>query len=168
MFFCNMSVYTSAPGPSLDWALQQHFMFTHHLQDDSPELNKELLHLICCCSPLVVPVIRGEVGHGYCRLLFIVSFFSLFSHYVLYHQSPTPSIFCCCSPLSSHSFQIYFNIVLPLHPRCSSPPFLTTFWASALFANFSSPILFIRPTNFSILLTNVFLKLSFTPTSCYT
>ena len=29
---------------------------------------------------------------------------SLLYHYVLYRQSPTPSIVCCCSPFSSHSF----------------------------------------------------------------
>ena len=26
-----------------------------------------------CCSPLVVPVIRGEIGHGYCHLFFVFS-----------------------------------------------------------------------------------------------
>ena len=35
---------------------------------------------------------------------------------------PTPSIFCCCSPFSSHSFQISLNTVLPSHSRSSSPP----------------------------------------------
>ena len=53
----------------------------------------------------------------------IVSSSFLFTHYVLYHQSPTPSIFCCCSISSSHSFQIPINPVLPSHSRSSLPPF---------------------------------------------
>ena len=78
----------------------------------------------CCCSPLAIPVIGGEVGHGYRHLFFVFSFFSsLFSHYILYHQFPTPSTFCCCSPLSSHSFQISLNAVFPSHSRSSSLPF---------------------------------------------
>ena len=86
--------------------------------------------LICCCSPLSVPVVRGEGDHGYCHLFFVFSFLlSLFSRYVLYHQSPTPSIFCYCSPFSSHSFQISLSPVLPLHSWPSSPPFQSTFWA---------------------------------------
>ena len=51
---------------------------------------------------------------------------SLFSNYVLYELSPT-FIFCCCSPFSSHSFQISLNAVLPSHSRSSSPPFSNHF-----------------------------------------
>ena len=36
---------------------------------------------------------------------------------------PTP-IFCCCSPFSSHSFQISLIAVLLLYSRSSSSPFL--------------------------------------------
>ena len=47
-----------------------------------------------CCSPLVVRVVSGEVGRGYC-LLFVLSFLSSPVYpCVLYQQSPpTPSIF---------------------------------------------------------------------------
>ena len=106
-----------------------------------------------CCSPLVVPVIRGDVGHGYYRLLF-VSFF----HYVLYHQSLTTPIFCHCSPFSSHSFQISLTAVLPSHSRSSSPPFPSTFWASHLYVTYSSPILSTWPAHFNLFLANFFLK----------
>ena len=77
-----------------------------------------------CYSPLVVPVVRGEVGRGSCHLFFVFSFLSsFFSHCVLCQQSPTPSIFCCCSPFSSHFFQISLNAVLPSHSRSSSLSF---------------------------------------------
>ena len=43
-----------------------------------------------CRSPLGVPVVSGEVGHGYPRIVFTSSFLSsLFSHNDLYQQSPT-------------------------------------------------------------------------------
>ena len=43
---------------------------------------------------------------------------------------------CCCSPISCRSFQIFLNVVFPPHSRSASPPFPSTFWASALFSNF--------------------------------
>ena len=86
-----------------------------------------------CCSPLVVPVVKGVVGHCRYPLFLNFSFFSLFSHCDLYHKSPTP-IFCCYSSFSSRSFQISFNAVLPSHSRSSSLPFPSTFWASDLLA----------------------------------
>ena len=81
------------------------------------------------------------------------------SHCVLYQQSPTPSIFCSCSPFSSHSLQISLNGVLSSHSRSSSPP------SPPLPANVSTPILSTCPSHFSLLLTSFFLKLSFPPTS---
>ena len=80
-------------------------------------------HSRSCCSPLVVPVVKGEVRHGY----------SMFSSFYL--SSPYLSIttfrinnlqlrHCfCCSQFSSHSFQISLNAVLPSHSRSSSPRF---------------------------------------------
>ena len=50
-------------------------------------------------EPLLVATLRSI----YCNLLQAT---------VLYQQSPTPN-FCCCSPFSSHSFQISLNAVLP-------------------------------------------------------
>ena len=69
------------------------------------------------CSPLV-PVVRSEVGHGYCHPFFIFSFVSSLSspHRLLCQPSPTPFIFCC-SPSSSHSFQIF--VKLRWIPFCS-------------------------------------------------
>ena len=74
------------------------------------------------CSPLVVPGVRGEVGCGYCRRFFIFSFLSsLFCHYILYQQSPTPSIICCYFLIfSSQSFQISLKAVFPSHSQSSS------------------------------------------------
>ena len=37
-------------------------------------------------------------------VLFVIAFLP-FSHYVFYQPSPSPSLFYCCSPFSSHSFQ---------------------------------------------------------------
>ena len=74
-----------------------------------------------CCSPLVVPVIRGEDGHPWLLLFSLFCLSSFGSCYVFYQQFPTP-IFSCCSPFSSHSFQISLNTVLPSHSRSSSPP----------------------------------------------
>ena len=113
-----------------------------------------------CC----LVVVRGEVGHGYIYLFFLSFISSLFYHCVLCQQSPTHYVCCCCSSFSSHSFQISLNAVLPTHSRSSSPPFPSNFWASALFANLSYPILFTCPAHFNLLLADFFLKLSFTPT----
>ena len=89
---------------------------------------------------------------------------SLFSHYVLYQQSPTPSIFCCCSPFSSHSFQTSLNKVLPSPSLSPSPPFSFTFWASDL-CQFSISHSFQKNGPFHPTPHHLFLKLSFTPTS---
>ena len=87
-------------------------------------------------SPLVVPVIRDEVGHGYCHLFFAFSFlFSPFSHCVLYQQSPTP-IFHCYSTFFSYSFQISLKAVLPSHSQTSSPPFSLHFLGICSFCKF--------------------------------
>ena len=66
-------------------------------------------------------------------------------------KCPTPSIFCCCSNSLPHLFRSHLpqssHHILGL-PRLLFP---FTFWASALFANYSSPILSICPahSNFS-------------------
>ena len=79
------------------------------------------------CCPLVVADIRGEVGCGYCWF-FVFSFLSSpFCHYILYQQSPTPSIFCCYSPFSSQSFQISLIAVLPSQSRSSLTPLFLNF-----------------------------------------
>ena len=106
------------------------------------------------CSPLAVPVVRGEVA----MVTVIFSVLSLlFSYCSLYQQSPTLSIFCCCSPFSSHSFQISLNTVLR---------FPSTFWASALaLPFFPSRILSTCLAHFSLLFSSFFVNLSFTPNS---
>ena len=87
------------------------FMFTKYSANDIRIYAK--FSMCHCCTSLGVPVDRGEAGHGYCHLFFVFSFLSSrFSHYVLYQQSPTPSIFSCCSPFSSLSFQISLNVRL--------------------------------------------------------
>ena len=117
---------------------------------------------VVCSSPLV-PVVRGEVGEGYCHPFFVFYFLSLlFCHCVLYRQSLTPSIFCCCSPFFSHSYQIFLMAVLPSHHRSSSFPFPSTFWASARFTNFSSSILSTCRDHFSLHITSFFLRRSST------
>ena len=106
------------------------------------------IHCVLCRSPLVVPAVRGEVGHGYCHLFFVFPFL-VFSQCV-----PTHSVFSCCSPFSSHSFQISLNAVLPSRFRSSSHPFPSTFWASDLFDIFSSPSPPTCPTHFNLHLSN--------------
>ena len=95
-----------------------------------------------------------------CYLFFVFSFLSsLFSHCVLYHQSSTPSFAVALhSPPTLSKSLFSLNAMLPSHFRSSSPPFPSTFWASAPFASFSTPILSTRPARFSPLLTSVFLK----------
>ena len=106
-----------------------------------------------CCSPLVVPVVRGEVGHGYCQLFFVFSLHSsFFSHCVLCRQSPIP-IFCCGSPFSS-SFR---SLTLSSHGILCHPRF-PQFSGHLLSAYFSSPILFTCPAHFTLLLASFFLK----------
>ena len=57
-------------------------------------------------------------------IVFFLEFsFLTFSHYILYQQSPIPSILSSCSPFSSHSFQTSLNAVLPSHSLSSSSPF---------------------------------------------
>ena len=92
---------------------------------------------------------------------FVFSFLTL-SHYVLYQQSTTP-IFYCCSPFSSHIFQIYLNAVLPWHSRSSSRPL------SLHLLDISSLCQFVisNSVHFNLLLKNGFLKLSVAPTSTH-
>ena len=50
----------------------------------APNPINSVVNKVVCYSPLVVPVVRGEVGHDYCHVLFVFSFTSsLFSQYVL-------------------------------------------------------------------------------------
>ena len=91
-------------------------------------------------SPLGIPVVRCEVGHGFRfrRLLSSSSLSSPFSHYIL-----TNIQFLLSFAIVVHSFptlfHVSFNAVLPSQSRSSSPPFLSIFWT--LFPRFSSPIL---------------------------
>ena len=107
-----------------------------------------------CCSPLVVPVVRGEVGPGYCHLFFVCSFlaplsltaFSVSSRQLLsvtnvLHSSPSLSR-CLLRQFSHHIIGL---------PRL---PFHSTFWTSPVF-----------PIFHLLLLISFFLHLSFTPTS---
>ena len=85
----------------------------------------------CCCSPLVVPVVKGEVCHGYCRPYVVFSFLSSFcrtmfsinsrqllSFAVILHSTPT------------------LNVVIPSLFRSSSPTFPSSFLATGLFCEF--------------------------------
>ena len=95
-------------------------------------------------------------------MVVVVSFLSsLFSHYVLYHQSPTHSIFCCCSPFSSHFIHNSLNTVPPRIIRLpSSPPFPSIVWVCILFANSVYMSVTFTPTLHQFLLKTVFLFLS--------
>ena len=108
----------------------------------------------------------GRQGWGWPWLLSSLSrlFFPLliFSHYILYHQSPTPPVLCC-SPFSSHSLQISHNAVLPSHSLSSSSIFPLHFLGIWSLCQFLISHSLYSPANFSLLLT-IFLKLSFTPT----
>ena len=98
------------------------------------------------------------------NVLFSSSFLSssLSSHCVLYHQSPT-YIFYILYLL----YLLPFSILIPLFPDISycrhsrhilglpRLPFPSTFWASALIANLSSPILSTCPVHFTLILTSV-------------
>ena len=102
-----------------------------------PPCRQGLCSIELCCSPLGLPVARGWL---WLSRPFNSSFLSsLLSRYILYQQSPTPSMFCSCSPISSHFSQISLYAVLPSHSRSSSLPFGSTFWASDLFASFHLP-----------------------------
>ena len=90
-----------------------------------------------------------------------LSFFLLFS---ISSQSPTPTIFCCCSSFSSHSFQSYLNINTVL-PSVFFASFFSQLSGQLISASFSSAICFTLPAHFSLVLTNFFLKLSFPPIS---
>ena len=68
----------------------------------------------------VVPLLLSLSSGVRCDFCFLAS---PFSHCVLCHQSPTPSIFCCCSSFFSQSLQISLNAVLPSYSRSSSSPF---------------------------------------------
>ena len=86
----------------------------------------------------------------------------LFSHCIVCLQSPTTT-FCCCSPFSSHSFQIFLNTVLPSYYRSSSPSFFHHFLCIGSLLIFHLP--FFPHVNFNILITSFFLKLFLPPTS---
>ena len=78
---------------------------------------------------------------------------SIFSHYVLYHQSPFAYMCCCCSQFSSNSLQLSVNAVLPLHYRSYSPLFPLHFMAIWSLCQFSSSILSTWSAHFYLLIT---------------
>ena len=93
-----------------------------------------------CCCPLFIPVVRGEVGRGYCHLFFLLTFLLLCSlspvsnSYLLllffispsFHGTfqPTPHQFLLKTFLHSnlHSQFIHFSLTLYLHSHDSSYP----------------------------------------------
>ena len=114
----------------------------------------------CIRLPLISSLFLspGRGCHGYCHLFFIFSFLS--------------SLFSINS-LQLLCLLLLFSILLPLLGSLSTQsshhilglPRLPFPLHYLLSANVSSPILPTWPTQFSPLLTSVFLKLSFTPTS---
>ena len=74
------------------------------------------------------------------------------------------TIFCFCSPFSP--ILSLYPLLRSYHRNLDLPRFRfpSTFWASALLASFSSPILSIGPAHFNLLLIKFILKHSFTPT----
>ena len=116
--------------------------------------NAELF-IFTCSSPIDIPVIMCEVGQGFhFPCLFLLFSPSVCSHYILFQQSPIPSLPCCCSPFFCHSFK-----VSQCRPTIAMSVFLTFFSLHilripSLFACFSSSILSTRPAYFNLLLTN--------------
>ena len=100
----------------------------------------------------------------------IVIFFHLFFPLLTFvslrflSQSPTPSIFYCSPPFSTHSFQISLNVVFPSHSRSSSPPFPLHFLGICSLCHFFICHSFHVSGSFK-LIASFFLKLSFTPCS---
>ena len=90
-----------------------------------------MLTTTTCCSPLDIPVVRGEVGYGYSHLFLCLLFPKPFSNYVLYKQSATSSVSYCCFR-SPPTLSRPLNAVLPSHSPSSLPPFPFIFWASDL------------------------------------
>ena len=80
--------------------------------------NAELF-IFTCSSPIDIPVIMCEVGQGFhFPCLFLLFSPSVCSHYILFQQSPIPSLPCCCSPFFCHSFKVsvqtyHCNVSLP-------------------------------------------------------
>ena len=115
-----------------------------------------------CCSPLVVLTSGARVA--VVTVVFSTHFLSP-CHYVLIQQSPTPSIFCCCSPFcplpppnlyrslltqSSHRILVLHRfLVLPLSKHNDPTAILI-----------SHSLHMTGPFN---LLTTFFLQFSFTP-----
>ena len=102
-----------------------------------------LLVVAVCCSPLDIPVVRSEVGHGYRRLIlsvfsphFSLTAFSinclhlLLSFAVALHSPPT---------LSRSLLTQSFHRILGL----TRLPFPSTFYASELFVIFSNTNFFL-------------------------
>ena len=118
-----------------------------------------------CCSPLVNPVVRGAVDHGFnFRPFFLFTVLSFLSQHSLTTGSNSFYLLCCF-PSFSDSFQISLNTVLPSQCWCSrllslhalgicslcsflipysfhiTSQFLITFLYSNLHSNFINPSL---------------------------
>ena len=88
------------------------------------------------------------------RSLSINSLLLFLSVAVVLHSPPTLSNSRYLLTQSSHHILCLLRLLFP-----------STFWASDLFASFSSPILSTWPAHFNLLITKCFLTHSFTPTS---
>ena len=104
---------------------------------------------------------QGWVDHNFRFQCLLSSHFSLTAFSASSLQFILYLLFSILLPL--FLAQIYCNP--PLQFCSSSPRFLSTFWASALFASHSSPFLSTWPAHVNLLLANLFLAFSFTPTS---
>ena len=139
--------------------------------DMTARLLKSINTIILFCWHVVILLasLSSEVWLAKAAIAFCLP--SPFPNHALYQQSPAPSMCCltsCCSLLSSHTFQISLNAILPSHCRSYSPPFPSIFWTSDMLVSFSSLVHSTQPANFNLLLTNFFPNLSFTSTSTYT
>ena len=108
------------------------------------------MKLVCssCCPGL-------QVGH------FVFSSLSLrFSHRVLYQQSPIPYICYSFSPFLPLFLGLFMQSSIAISVLLTS----STFWASSLFASFHLPFSPHDQPISTYLLTNIFLRLFFTPT----
>ena len=101
-----------------EWQKQHLIFFSSFLSSpllSSPLLSSPLLSSPLLSSPLLSsPLLSSPV---------LSSPLLSSPHVSINALSPVSISFCCCSPFSSHSFQISLNAVLPSHSQSSSHPF---------------------------------------------